>query len=57
MAHQVTAGCIMCGTCTDECPVQAIREGNPKYTIDPEICTDCGICADVCPVEACVPEE
>ncbi|MBP1719402.1 MAG: 4Fe-4S dicluster domain, partial [Deltaproteobacteria bacterium] len=40
----------------EECPVEAIKEGDPKYVIDPEKCTDCGTCADVCPVEACVPE-
>ncbi len=57
MAHQITADCMMCGTCQDECPVRAIGEGEPQYTIDPDLCTDCRICADICPVEACVPEE
>jgi ferredoxin len=56
MTYKITDDCIMCGTCKEECPVEAIKEGDPKYGIDPEKCTDCGTCADVCPVEACVPE-
>jgi ferredoxin len=43
-----------CGTCIDECPVEAISEGD-IYKIDPDVCTDCGACADVCPVEAIHP--
>ena len=57
MAHKITDDCIMCGTCKEECPVEAISEGDPKYVINAELCTDCATCADVCPVEACVPEE
>jgi ferredoxin len=38
----------------EECPAEAIKEGDPKYVIDPDKCTDCGTCAEVCPVEACV---
>ncbi len=44
--------CTACGICADECPVEAISEGNPSYEIDEALCTDCGICADECPVEA-----
>jgi NAD-dependent dihydropyrimidine dehydrogenase PreA subunit len=36
----------------DECPVDCIAEGDPKYKIDPEECTDCGACSDACPEEA-----
>ena len=54
MAHVISEDCIACGTCIDECPVEAISEGD-IYKIDPEICTDCGTCADVCPVEAIHP--
>ncbi|MDX9909550.1 MAG: 4Fe-4S binding protein [Mariniphaga sp.] len=39
-----------CGSCIDECPVDAIFEGD-IYFIDPEICSDCGSCVEVCPVE------
>jgi ferredoxin len=55
MAYKINEDCTACGTCLDECPVEAIKEGD-IYTIDPETCTDCGACADVCPVEAIHPE-
>ena len=55
MAHKITDECIMCGACEAECPENAISEGEDKYIIDPELCTDCGSCAEVCPVDACVP--
>lgn len=50
MAYKISDECIACGTCIDECPVDAISEGD-IYVIDPELCTDCGSCAEVCPVE------
>ena len=50
MAYKISDECIACGTCIDECPVDAIAEGD-IYTIDAELCTDCGSCAEVCPVE------
>jgi len=37
--------------------VEAINEGEEKYTIDPKLCTDCGTCAEQCPVEAITPGE
>ena len=55
MAYVINDDCTACGTCIDECPVEAIAEGD-IYVIDPELCTDCGACADVCPVEAIHPE-
>ena len=57
MAYIITDECIACGLCKDECPVEAIAEGDDKYVINPELCTDCGSCADICPVEAPVPVE
>ncbi len=54
MAYVINDDCIACGTCIDECPVDAISEGD-IYVIDPEICTDCGSCAEVCPTEAIHP--
>ena len=55
MAYVISEDCTACGTCIDECPVEAISPGS-IYKIDPDICTDCGSCADVCPVEAIHPE-
>ncbi len=55
MAYVINDDCIACGTCIDECPVEAISEGE-IYSIDASACTDCGTCADVCPTEAISPE-
>ncbi len=52
MAYEINADlCTACGTCIDECPVEAISAGD-VYVIDATACTDCGACADVCPIEA-----
>ncbi len=56
MAHLITDECIACGSCMEECPEDAISEGD-IYLIDPKLCTDCGACAEVCPVEAILPPE
>lgn len=52
MAHVISDACIMCGTCEDKCPVEAISAGDTQYEINPDVCIDCGACASVCPVEA-----
>ena len=54
MAHKITDDCLGCGTCKPECPVGAIDEGDPIYTIDPKKCTDCAECVKVCPADAIV---
>ena len=51
MAYVISNDCIACGTCIDECPVEAISAGE-KYSINPDLCTECGTCASVCPSEA-----
>lgn len=48
MAHKITENCTACGTCIDECPVEAISPGD-IYVINPDECIDCGACAAVCP--------
>ena len=53
MAFKITSDCIACGSCVDECPVEAITEGD-IYVIDADLCTDCGTCADICPTEAII---
>ena len=42
MAYTISDDCIMCGACADNCPCDAISEGD----------VDCGSCAEVCPVGA-----
>jgi len=54
MAYKITEDCIACGSCIDECPIEAISVGD-IYTIDPDTCTDCGACAAACPTEAIIP--
>ena len=50
----ITEDCVNCGACYYECPVGAISEGEDRYIIDPDKCTECGICVDVnyCPAWA-----
>jgi NAD-dependent dihydropyrimidine dehydrogenase PreA subunit len=50
---RINDDCIACGTCVDTCPVGAISEGDPIYTISDD-CTDCQACVDSCPVAAIV---
>jgi ferredoxin len=63
MAYKITEDCSACGLCADECPNNAISEGDDIYVIDPEKCSECeGFydtqqCAEVCPSDACVPSE
>ncbi|MEW6524103.1 MAG: 4Fe-4S binding protein [Bacillota bacterium] len=52
MPHTINDECAACGVCSTECPAGAIREGDTKYEIDAELCTDCGNCVDICPVAA-----
>lgn len=52
MAYKITDACVKCGSCADNCPVEAISEGDEKYVIDADICVSCGACADNCPTEA-----
>ncbi|MDP6543258.1 MAG: 4Fe-4S binding protein [Phycisphaerae bacterium] len=52
MTYVISDECTVCGSCMDSCPAEAIKEGDPKYTIDPDLCIDCASCVDACPVEA-----
>ena len=57
MAYVISDDCTMCGSCKAICPVEAIREGDPKYVIDADTCVDCGQCVDECPSESISPVE
>lgn len=48
MAHTITEDCVACGVCAEECPSDAIIEGDEIYSINADACTDCGACVDVC---------
>ena len=52
MAYKISDDCVMCGACAEECPVNAISEGEGKYVIDADTCISCGACAENCPVDA-----
>ena len=52
MAYIITDACVSCGSCADNCPVEAISEGDEMYVIDADTCVSCGACCDNCPVEA-----
>ena len=56
MAYTITDACVNCGTCVDNCPVEAISQGDDKFVIDADICVNCVTCAENCPVEAIVEE-
>ena len=56
MAYTITDACVKCGSCAENCPVEAISEGDEKYVIDADVCVNCGTCVDNCPVEAIVEE-
>ena len=54
--YKITDECLKCGSCAEECPNDAITEGEDIYVINPDLCLECGACADACPTEAIVEE-
>lgn len=62
MAYMINDECTACGICEEECPNEAIAEGDDIFQINADRCTECiGFydtqqCAEVCPVDACVPD-
>ncbi|MEA1927840.1 MAG: RnfABCDGE type electron transport complex subunit B [Candidatus Auribacterota bacterium] len=44
-----SVGCISCGKCVKECPVEAITIKDNLAVIDYEKCINCGKCIEVCP--------
>ncbi len=52
MPFEISEECLVCGVCMDECPADAISEGEDQFYIDPDECTDCGACQEVCPNES-----
>lgn len=62
MSLLINDECIACDACIDDCPTDAIEEGDPIYVIDPDKCTECfgfydePSCIAVCPVDCIVPD-
>jgi ferredoxin len=54
VAFEITEECLACGVCMDECPVEAISEGDNIFIIDSNECTECGSCTEVCPNDAII---
>ncbi|GAA7257907.1 ferredoxin [Helicobacter cholecystus] len=60
MSVLIREECIACDACREECPNEAIEEGDPIYCIDPDRCTECvgyydePSCIAVCPVDAII---
>jgi ferredoxin len=52
MAYKISDACTACGKCKESCPSEAIKEGEKKYSIDPEACIDCGVCVEGCEAKA-----
>ena len=52
MAYVISEECVACGACAEECPAEAIYEGDGKFEIDADKCLDCGTCEGVCPTGA-----
>ncbi|OBR96206.1 MULTISPECIES: DUF362 domain-containing protein [Clostridium] len=52
MRYFITLKCIKCHKCANECPVDAIYEGNDKFEINDTKCITCDKCREICPVDA-----
>ena len=52
MVYVITEECIACGSCTGECPVEAITEGDIYVITD--ACIECGACVETCPTSAII---
>jgi ferredoxin len=52
VAFVISSECVSCGACAENCPVNAISEGETQYIIDADVCVDCGACAASCPADA-----
>ena len=60
MALIINDECIACDACREECPNEAIEEGDPIYIIESDRCTECvgsydePQCVEVCPVDCII---
>ena len=60
MSMKIMEDCINCGACEEECPNDAIDEGDDTYLVNPELCTECvgahdePKCIELCPIDDCI---
>ena len=60
MALLITDSCINCDICEQECPNEAISQGEEYYEINPNRCTECvghfekPQCLQVCPIDCII---
>ena len=63
MSLFITDECINCDVCEQECPNDAIYQGEEIYEINPNLCTQCvghydePQCQQVCPVDCILVDE
>ncbi len=55
MAYVILDTCNACGRCVEECPIDAIEEGEPIFIIT-DLCCEFAECVAVCPENAIVHE-
>jgi NAD-dependent dihydropyrimidine dehydrogenase PreA subunit len=58
MTYVITSACVDVKhkSCTAECPVDCIYEGERSMYVNPDECVDCGACRLLCDVDAIYPD-
>ena len=60
MPYIINDECIVCNACVDDCPTDAISEGEDIFVIDQDKCIECveeadePQCVEVCPIDDCI---
>lgn len=49
-AQVITNGCVACGACANECPIEAIKIVSGVFAeVDQKKCVGCSKCVNICP--------